>query len=250
MKKIFFIATTTLLLIFIHPSLIAKAAPSDFAPISSTNQQTIETKTNSNSIFSLDQKAKKIAAQDFNLKPTVINLAIKAFYNAKKSGFHPRKSILTVIDYSLPSTKERLWVLDIEQEKILYSSLVAHGKYSGENHTNKFSNRIGSLQTSLGLFITENTYIGRDGYSLRLEGLEKGFNDNAKTRTIVMHGAPYVSKQFASSLGRIGRSWGCPAVERRLATPIINTIKNGTFVFSFYPDREWLNKSKFINSYS
>jgi len=197
-------------------------------------------------IFS-DAKAKNIAAKTNDLKPSLLKLAIEAFHNAKRSGINTNKQILTVIDYSLPSTKKRLWVLDLNQEKILYSSMVAHGKNSGENHTTNFSNRIGSLQTSLGLFLTEGTYFGRDGYSLYLKGLEKGFNDNAKTRTIVLHGAPYVSKQFVAAAGRVGRSWGCPAVEKPLAEPIINTIKNGTMIFAFYPDKNWLAKSEFIN---
>src|SRR3972149_1901974 len=197
-------------------------------------------------IFS-DAKAKNIAAKTNDLKPSLLKLAIEAFHNAKRSGINTSKQILTVIDYSLPSTQKRLWVLDLNQEKILYSSMVAHGKNSGENHTTNFSNRIGSLQTSLGLFLTEGTYFGRDGYSLYLKGLEKGFNDNAKTRTIVLHGAPYVSKQFVAAAGRVGRSWGCPAVEKPLAEPIINTIKNGTMIFAFYPDKNWLAKSEFIN---
>jgi len=195
----------------------------------------------------IDTKAKNIAAKTNNLKPSLIKLAIEAFYNAKRLGVNTSKQILTVIDYSLPSTQKRLWVLDLNQEKILYSSMVAHGRNSGENHTTNFSNRIGSLQTSLGLFLTEGTYFGRDGYSLYLKGLEKGFNDNAKTRTIVLHGAPYVSKQFVAAAGRVGRSWGCPAVEKPLAEPIINTIKNGTMIFAFYPDKNWLAKSEFIN---
>jgi len=192
-------------------------------------------------------KAENIAAKTNDLKPSLLKLAIEAFHNAKRSGINTNKQILTVIDYSLPSTKKRLWVLDLNQEKILYSSMVAHGRNSGENHTTNFSNRIGSLQTSLGLFLTEGTYFGRDGYSLYLKGLEKGFNDNAKTRTIVLHGAPYVSKQFVAAAGRVGRSWGCPAVEKPLAEPIINTIKNGTMIFAFYPDKNWLAKSEFIN---
>lgn len=195
----------------------------------------------------LEVKAKKLAAKTYNLKPSVIKLAIEAFYNAHKLGIHTKKPIVTVIDYSLPSTQKRLWVVDLKSDTILHTSMVAHGKYSGENHTTKFSNRIGSLQTSLGLFLTENTYFGRDGYSLRIEGLEDGFNNNAKVRTIVLHGAPYVSNQFAKAAGRVGKSWGCPAVEKPLAEPIINTIKNGTLIFSFYPDKEWLSRSRFIN---
>ena len=126
--------------------------------------------------------------------------------------------------------------------------MVAHGRNSGENYTTNFSNRMGSLQTSIGLFLTEDTYFGRDGYTLRLEGLEKGFNDNARDRLIVFHGAPYVDQKFAAAAGRIGRSWGCPAVEKPLAKPIIDTIKGGSLIFSYSNYPVWLSKSKFINN--
>ncbi len=192
-------------------------------------------------------KAKHIAAKTTNLKPTLAKLAIEAFHNAQKQGVRLSKSVITVIDYSLPSTANRLWVLDLEQNKVLYTSMVAHGRNSGEKYTTSFSNRINSLQTSLGLFLTDTTYFGRDGYSLRIKGLEKGFNDNAETRAIVMHGAPYVSKLFVNAAGRIGRSYGCPAVETPLAKPIINTIKDRTLILAYYPDKNWLQNSKFIN---
>lgn len=191
--------------------------------------------------------AKDISSKTPNLKPNVVKLAIEAFYRAKKAGVKIKKPFLTVIDYTLASTQKRLWVIDLEKKEILYTSMVAHGKYSGENYTTSFSNKKGSLQTSIGLFLTEETYFGRDGYTLRLEGLEEGFNNNARERLIVLHGAPYVNEKFAAALGRIGRSWGCPAVETPLAKPIINTIKDGSLVFSFYNHPQWLKESKFIN---
>jgi hypothetical protein len=194
-----------------------------------------------------DVKAKNIAAKTTNLKPSLARIAIEAFYKAKKQGIRISKPIITVIDYSLPSTKNRLWVLDVSSNRVLYTSMVAHGKHSGENNTTSFSNKVNSLQTSLGLFLTDTTYFGRDGYSLRIKGLEKGFNDNAESRYIVLHGAPYVSKAFANAAGRIGRSWGCPAVEKPLAKPIINTIKEGTLILAFYPNKTWLNNSRFID---
>jgi len=210
----------------------------------------------SNSIWSINKysdvniKAKKLATKTSNLNPHVVKLALEAFDNSQKLGVPIKKPIVTVIDYSLPSTAKRLWVLDIQQEKILYNSLVAHGKNSGGNYTTSFSNHFRSLKTSLGVFLTENTYFGRNGYSLRIKGLEKGFNENAKARAIVIHGAPYVNKQFAKTVGRIGRSGGCQAIEKDLALPIINTIKSGTLVLSFYPDKTWLTTSRFINQHT
>jgi hypothetical protein len=195
---------------------------------------------------SLDRKARKIAAADSNLRPPIVKLAIKAFYRAKAFGVPIKKHIMTAIDYSLPATKQRLWVIDLENDRIIHSSLVAHGQNSGVNYTTQFSNQIGSHQTSLGLFLTQETYFGREGYSLRINGLEKGFNDNARTRTIVIHGSPYVSERVIAASGRIGRSWGCPAVEKQLAKPIIDTIKDGSLVFSYFPEEEWLEKSEFV----
>jgi hypothetical protein len=197
-------------------------------------------------VTTLDLKVKTISKQHRQLRKPLVKMALQAFYNAQKLGVRTKKPIMTIIDYSLPSTEKRLWVVDLERDKIIYNSLVAHGRNSGENHTTVVSNKIGSLQTSVGLFLTENTYFGRDGYSLRMIGLEKGFNHNAMKRTIVMHGAPYVSKQFIAAAGRIGRSWGCPAVEKPLAEPIIDTIKHGSLIFSYYPDQNWLTDSKFV----
>lgn len=196
----------------------------------------------------LDIKAERIAAKDHKLKLPVLKLAMEAYYNAQKLGIKPTKPILTLIDYSIPSTKRRLWVLDINLEKILHKSMVAHGKNSGKKYATSFSNIANSRQSCIGLFITKNSYIGKHGYSLRLEGLDKGFNDNAISRAIVIHGAPYVSKTFAKKIGRTGRSWGCPAIEKKLVKPIISTIKDGTLVFSFYPDKRWLKSSRFINT--
>jgi len=198
--------------------------------------------------ISADAIAKDIAAKTNNLKPKVIKLAIEAFYRAKQVGVDIKRPVLTVIDYTLASTQKRLWVVDLESKQVLYNSLVAHGRNSGENYTTSFSNRGGSKQSSVGLFLTEDSYFGGSGYSLHLKGLEDGFNDKARTRTIVLHGAAYVNQKFAAAVGRIGRSFGCPAVETSLAKPIINTIKDGTLVFSFYPHPEWLSKSKFINN--
>lgn len=157
-------------------------------------------------------------------------------------------NILTVIDYSLPSTQRRLWVFDLEKKKVLFYELVAHGVNTGENLATEFSNIEGSRQSSLGLFLTDRTYVGRNGYSLKLHGLELGINDLALERTIVMHGAWYVSEAFHREHGRLGRSWGCPAVTREIAQPLIDTIKDGSLVFVYYPDNHWLENSYYLNA--
>jgi hypothetical protein len=153
---------------------------------------------------------------------------------------------LRVFDYSKPSTEKRLFVYDLNSKAVLYSEFVAHGSGSGENIATRFSNEPDTHATSLGLFVTEDTYIGKNGYSLRLNGLDKGFNDNALERAIVMHGAPYVNPDAASQIGRLGRSWGCPALRPAIAHELIDHVKGGNLVFSYYPDQNWLKSSKYL----
>jgi len=178
--------------------------------------------------------------------PKVISLALSALNCALTQGMSPARN-LTVIDYSLVSTKPRLWVFDLVTGKLLFQELVAHGKNTGENFARNFSNTYGSLQTSLGLFRTKETYMGANGYSLRMEGLENGFNDNAMERAIVFHGADYVDLKLAKKIGHLGRSWGCPAVRKGIARKVIDTIKGEQFLFSYYPDQQWLSNSQFLN---
>lgn len=180
------------------------------------------------------------------LRPEVIELALSARAAATRAGLVPHPEILTVIDYSLPSTERRLWVFDLERQRLLFHELVAHGQRSGENLATHFSNRLGSRQTSLGLFVTADAYDGQNGYSLRLDGLEAGINDRARDRAIVIHGAPYVSASTVAELGRLGRSLGCPAVSKTVARGLIDTIKGGTAVFAYYPEWKWLARSAFL----
>jgi hypothetical protein len=140
-------------------------------------------------------------------------------------------ALLTVIDYSRPSTEPRLFVYDPADGAVLHASLVAHGKNSGENLAVRFGNEVDSLRSSLGIYVTGNTYHGKHGYSLTLHGLEPGINDNALERSIVIHGAAYVSAAFAAKHGRLGRSWGCPALPTETAAEVIDLIKDGTCVY-------------------
>lgn len=178
--------------------------------------------------------------------PAVLSLAVQAMQCAAADGMAPSDR-LAVIDYSLPSTQRRLWVFDLHKRSLLFREMVAHGRNSGDNLAQYFSNEPGSLASSLGLFRTLGTYQGENGYSLRMDGLEPGFNDHAYERAIVMHGAPYVDAGLARRQGRLGRSWGCPAVRSGVARRIIDSLKGGQFVFSYYPDRKWLGASHFLN---
>ena len=181
------------------------------------------------------------------LAPTVIDLAMRAVRCATSAGAIESPPTLTVIDYSLPSTEPRLWVYDLRSGAVLFRELVAHGRNTGDNFAEQFSDTRDSRQSSLGLFVTGDTYTGSNGYSLRLDGLEPGFNGHARERAIVMHGAPYVDAALAGRQGRIGRSWGCPAVRDAIARDVIDTIRGGGVIFSYYPDDTWLKTSRFLN---
>jgi len=177
----------------------------------------------------------------------VLSLALEARACAAASLGQAPAPRLAVIDYSLPSTTPRLWVFDLAANKLLFREVVAHGQGTGENLARNFSNKDGSHQSSIGLFRTADTYIGHNGYSLRMQGLEPGTNDAAMARAIVMHGAPYVNVKMAQQKGRLGRSWGCPALRPEVAKQVIDSLKNGQMIFSYYPDSNWLAKSPFIN---
>lgn len=178
--------------------------------------------------------------------PRVLALALEARDCAAVRLGDPPSPRLAVIDYSLPSTVPRLWVFDLIEQSLLFREYVAHGQGTGENLARNFSNRDGSHQSSLGLFRTRDTYQGHNGYSLRMEGLEPGVNDAAMARAIVMHGAAYVNAQTAHRQGRLGRSWGCPALRPEMAKAVIDSLKNGQMIFAYYPDSDWLSHSPFL----
>jgi hypothetical protein len=174
------------------------------------------------------------AAAAAGLRPEVLGLALRAHARAQAAGL-TTSPVLTVIDYSLPSRVRRLWVLDVREGRVLARELVAHGRNSGDDVAHRFSNRVGSLQSSLGLFLTGRVYRGKHGISLRLRGLDPRLNGRAEERAIVVHGADYVSRRTIASLGRLGRSQGCPALDRAVARRVIELIRGGTALFAYHP---------------
>jgi hypothetical protein len=186
-------------------------------------------------------------AQEAGVSADVLGLALKSVRCAVSSGDIEAPRTLTVIDYSRPSVEPRLWVFEFATGTMLHKELVAHGRNTGDNMARSFSDAMNSRQSSIGLFVTDETYVGSNGYSLRLDGLEPGFNGNARPRAIVMHGAPYVNAALAAQQGRIGRSWGCPALREAVARQVIDTIRGGGVIFSYYPDENWLKTSRFLN---
>lgn len=211
---------------------------------------TIRNSAVNSEISTVDKMYGEVAFDSANLlRKDIFSKAYQGFENLKKAGkLSPDAHLLSICDFSLSSNKKRLWVIDLESKKVVYNSLVAHGSGTGEEFAEYFSNTESSHQSSLGFYITENTYQGKNGYSLRLIGMDKGYNDAAWSRAIVMHGADYVSEDFAKQHKRIGRSWGCPAVPKELAPEIINTIKENTCLFIYYPDETYLQSSEWLKS--
>ena len=177
--------------------------------------------------------------------PDVIELATRALSCAHSAQLG-NAATLSVIDYTRPSTQPRLWVFDLARRQLLFEELVAHGRNTGNNVALRFSNAPGSLMSSIGVFMTAEPYRGHNGYSLRLRGLEPGFNDNALDRDVVIHGAAYVDPGVAGTLGRLGRSFGCPAVRPAIAHQLIDAIQGGSLLVAYYPDESWLRGSSFV----
>ncbi len=202
----------------------------------------------------LANSIKKTSVYD-SLKLNTIGLSKKAFDNALK-GFNQllsmgkleNKNIISIVDFSLPSSKKRLFVIDMKNFKVLFNTYVAHGRNSGKDFANEFSNNPESFKSSLGFYVTGDTYNGSHGFSLHLEGEEKGINDNAYSRAIVMHSAPYVDESVVKSQGFLGRSLGCPALPAKFYKPIIEKIKNGSCLFLYSPNDNYLSHSRLLQT--
>ncbi len=194
----------------------------------------------------VNEEISKINSQADNIDSHVLKMSLDAFLRAHAHGMD-NKQLLTIVDYTKPSTQRRLWVVDLKRARVLFNTWVTHGKNSGTINATSFSNEPGSLKSSLGVFLTTGApYVGGNGYSLRLLGLERGINDKAYQRDIVVHGAWYANHNVVKQYGFLGRSWGCLAVDEETAHPLINTIRDNTLVFVYYPDRYWLNNSSFL----
>lgn len=198
-----------------------------------------------------NQLAHALQAAAPNVSFNALQLATQALLRAREQislpGGDPK--VLAVIDFSLASTEKRLWVFDLSKRTLLFEEWAAHGRKTGENFAQTFSNRHESHMTSLGAYQAGAVYTGRNGYSLRLHGLEPGFNDAAFDRAIVIHGAPYVSADIVRKQGRLGRSLGCPAVRMPIARSLIDALAEQAFLFNYYPQREWLERSALIGSH-
>jgi hypothetical protein len=213
-----------------------------------TTSSTVSTAANAKSSENNSALFSELHLDEAGMSQTVFNSALQGLQKLDAKGVIPKDDIITIIDFSQPSNKKRLYVLDLQSRQVLFNTLVAHGRNTGSLWAKSFSNEASSLKSSPGFYVTEDTYVGHNGYSLRLNGLEKNINDNALNRDIVMHGAPYVDQSAINSLGFLGRSWGCPAVPESKHKAIINTIKGGTCLFIYSPDKNYQQRSTILNS--
>lgn len=182
------------------------------------------------------------------LNKTIFDLAVKGLKKLSSTGKIQNQTILTIADYSQSSTRKRLYIIDLKNLKLLFNTYVAHGRNTGSEFAESFSNEAGSLKSSLGFFITALPVIGsHTGLSLMINGVEKGINDHACQREIIIHGADYVSEKFIKEHGRLGRSFGCPTLPPDLTGPIIETIKGGTCLFIYNPDNNYIHSSSLLN---
>ena len=205
----------------------------------------------------IDSTYEKADLEASGLDSAVFRKALVGYYNLKKTNLvSPERQIITIIDFTRKSSQKRLWIVDLASNKLLFNTLVAHGQGSGGDMATSFSNLENSHQSSLGFYITSETYFGKHGFSMKLEGMDKGFNTNARDRAVVVHGAEYVSQSFINKTGRLGRSHGCPALPVELTNKIINTIKGQTCLFINGPETKYMSNyldneiavSNFFNS--
>lgn len=188
----------------------------------------------------------KIGLASYHLDYNVFRLGLIGYYSLEGEGRLNDQNLVTIIDFSKPSTEKRFYTIDLAEQKIKYHTYVAHGRNTGENMAKKFSNIPHSNQSSLGFYVTGETYVGSKGYSLRLDGMEKAFNDKIRSRAVVIHAAPYATESWIRKYGRLGRSQGCPALPPHLSREVIDTIKDKTAIFTYFPDKDYLNASQYL----
>jgi len=236
--------SATGLILFVSLALLVSFTSNKPVPEESFNAERTISKSNMLFIHSIYAEIHQAGA---TLSEEIFSLAFMGFDKLNAQGRLSKDSILTIIDFSKSSRENRLFVIDLKAKELMFKSIVAHGRNTGEEFARSFSNDMNSHKSSLGFYITEGTYMGSNGFSLLLNGVEKGFNDKAKQRAIVMHGADYASEQVIRYKGYLGRSYGCPALPRPINKKVIETIKEGNCMFIYYPDQKYLSTSRMIN---
>ena len=233
--------------IYLLPVMILLASYSSFSE--SEDNKTFINKNSTDNKASVSKNStlyNQLQLAQIGLKEEIFNDALTGWNVLNERQNLEKTHLLSIVDLSQSSNSKRLYIIDIVEKKLLFNTYVAHGRNSGEEFAKVFANKSNSYKSSLGFYITGDTYNGKHGLSMRLKGLEKGINDIAEERGIVMHGASYVSESFIKEYGRLGRSQGCPAVPEKLSAPIINSIKDGSCFFIFYPDSSYYKQSVFL----
>ncbi|MEP7251709.1 MAG: murein L,D-transpeptidase catalytic domain family protein [Ginsengibacter sp.] len=241
----------SLFIFMIHlPFVFAKVRPEPAAVTNVPNIVTDSLMFNSEMSIATSKKSiyDSLKLGGMGLSQKAFESALKGFERLCLMGKIVNDDVLSIVDFSMPSTKKRLFVIDLKHLKVLYNTYVAHGRNSGKEYASEFSNDPESNKSSLGFYVTKNTYNGAHGFSLHLEGEEKGINDNAYSRAIVMHSAPYVNESVIKSQGFLGRSLGCPAIPAKFYKPIIQKIKNGSCLFLYSPDQNYLSHSRLLQT--
>ena len=244
LKKFFYTLSPILILLFTLSFVSANVKPK----ANKINIDSVSLLTNSKGMNTKISLYTNLKLNELGLSEDAFNNAIKGYEYLKAQGKLRNDDVLSIVDFTLPSSQKRLFVIDLKNSKILFNTYVAHGRNSGKEVANSFSNDAESFKSSLGFYVTKNTYSGTHGFSLRLEGEEKGINDNALARAIVMHSADYVNKDLINSQGYIGRSLGCPALPKEVYKPIIEKIKDGSCLFMYSSQSNYVAKSKLLQS--
>lgn len=246
MRKVYIYFSSVLIFMLHLPFAFSKSKALIISHISDDNKSVNNMSLNNASVMDLMYDSLQLNVKGLSQK--AFDNAVKGFEYLKAKGKICNNNILSIVDFTKPSSQKRLFIIDLQHRSILFNTYVAHGQNSGKEFANRFSNQPESFESSLGFYLTAGSYFGKNGYSMHLSGLENGINDKADERAIVMHGAPYVSEGFIRSKGYLGRSWGCPAVPQNMNKPIIEKIKNGSCLFIYSEDKKYLNYSKILNS--
>lgn len=225
--------------------------PAVEAPHNSVNEpaavESISKLTRANFEFVAQSLYDSIGLSAYELNFDIFRKALVGYFSLASEDALKNKELLTIINFEQPSTEKRFYTIDLASKVVKFHTYVAHGRNTGENLAKKFSNTLHSNQSSLGFVVTGETYYGSKGYSLRLDGKERSINDNVRNRAVVIHGADYVTESWIKRYGRLGRSQGCPALPPDLNKEIIDTIKGGTAIFSYYPETEYFKSSAYVN---
>lgn len=231
----------------------ASFAFTTYEPTTNTSPEPISTITNTTLAEPTAEEKINLLYEEFaavneNMPSQVSFTYALTGYKKLESQDKIQNKLLTIVDFSLPSTEKRMWILDMESNDILYHTYVSHGQNTGGNMATKFSNTPNSLQSSLGFYVTAETYYGKNGLSLFIDGMEKEFNSKARERYVVIHGADYAREESIERLGRLGRSYGCPAVPTEVSIEIINKIKEGSAFFIYHTNEDYIANSTYLNS--